>query len=161
MSLTVEKVTRDDLTALVDERRYEVRAFVDWAASEETDGTSMYLANRPDISDARQAAALFPEAWWGVVVFTCFGSLNSARAVRDVLEEPVDADAAEELLASIRFTRPKVGHHRIQQGLVGRGRHSSLPVTAATSFTRCCTRRAASMVATNACSAAAWRGGGG
>jgi len=39
--------------------------------------------------------------------------------VRDVLSDPVDAGTAEELLAAVRFTRPKVGHHRIQQGLVG------------------------------------------
>jgi hypothetical protein len=119
MTVEVEKVTRDELMALVDERRDEVRAFVDWAESHETGIFSMYLANRPDLPDAREAASLYPNAWWGVVVFTCFGSLNSARAVRQVLSEPVDADTADQLLASVSFTRPTVGHHRIQQGLAG------------------------------------------
>jgi hypothetical protein len=119
MSLAVEAVTHEDLMALVDERRDEVRAFVDWAEDEETGGLSMYLVNRPDVCDAREAAALYPEAWWGVVVFTCFGSLNSTRAIRDVFARPVDAQTAEGLLAAVEFTKPKVGHHRIQQGLVG------------------------------------------
>jgi hypothetical protein len=115
----IRSVTRAELFALVDERRDEVRAFVDWAEVHETGSQSMYLANRHDIRDAGEAASLYPKAWWGVVVFTCFGSLNSARAVRHVLSEPVDADTADKLLASVCFSYPTVGHHRIQQGLLG------------------------------------------
>jgi hypothetical protein len=119
MTPTVEAVTTDELLSLVDERREQVHAFLAWAEGKESGGSSMYLANRPDIADARTAEALFPNDWWGVVVFTCFGSLSSARAVREVDAEPVDAEVADELLASIQFSRPKVGHHRTQQGLLG------------------------------------------
>ncbi len=119
MSVLVEEVSKDELLALVDERREQIGDFIEWADGHERGSSSMYLANRPDISDAREAATLYPEAWWGVVVFTCFGSLNSTRATRYALPEPVDADLADELLASVSFTRPTVGHHRIQQGLVG------------------------------------------
>jgi len=115
----VETVTRAELFVLVDERRNEIRAFVDWAEGRETGGQSLYLANRSDISDARLAASLYPDAWWGVVVFTCFGSLNSTHAVRGVIPAPVNAETADALLASVQFTYPTVGHHRIQQGLLG------------------------------------------
>ena len=112
-------MSKDELFSLVDERRDQVRHFLDWAEGREQSGWSMYLANRPDISDARSAHALYDCGWWGVVVFTSFGSLSSARAVRSAIPEPVQAEVAEELLASIAFERPKVGHHRIQQGLLG------------------------------------------
>jgi len=52
----VENVTRDELMALVDERRDEVCSFLDWAERNESGDLSMYLANRPDIPDAREAA---------------------------------------------------------------------------------------------------------
>jgi hypothetical protein len=119
MTAAVEAVPMDSLLLLVDERRKQVRHFLDWAEERERRSSSMYLANRPDINDARGAAALYSDPWWGVVVFTCFGSLKSTGAVRDVLAEPVEVDAAEELLSSINFVPPKVGHHRIQQGLLG------------------------------------------
>jgi hypothetical protein len=119
MTAALHGVARHELLALVDQRPDEVRAFLDWAERHESGSSSMYLAKRSDILDARHAASLYPEAWWGVVVFTCFGSLNSTRALREVIAEPVNAEAAGELLASVHFTRPTVGHHRIQQGLLG------------------------------------------
>lgn len=119
MTAAVKTVSRDELLSLVNERRELVRDFLDWAEQHETGSGSMYLANRPDISDAREAAALFPNPWWGVVVFTCFGSLKSTRVVCNLFAKPVEAEVAEELLASIRFSPPTVGHHRIQQGLLG------------------------------------------
>jgi hypothetical protein len=119
MTVAVDTVTLHELFELVDDRRADVRAFVDWAESHETTSGSMYLANRPDIPEAREAASLYQDAWWGVVVFTCFGSLPSTRAVRHVFSQPVDGDSAEELLASVAFTYPKVRNHRIQPGLAG------------------------------------------
>jgi hypothetical protein len=119
MTASVQVVTRDELLALVDQRRAEVQEFVNWAEGRETGCRSMYLANRRDITEAGNAGSLYPEAWWGVVVFTCFGSLNSTRTLRDVLPQPFDAQAAEDLLAAVRFSRPTVGHHRIRQGLLG------------------------------------------
>lgn len=119
MTLAVQRVSKDELVSLVNRRCEHVRGFLEWAELEETKGTSMYVVNRPDIEDARAAADLFPDPWWGIVVFSCFGSLNSVRAVCDALEVPVDGELAEELLTSIRFSSPKVGHHRIRQGLAG------------------------------------------
>lgn len=119
MSVAIQSVTRDELFALVDERHDEVRSFIDWAERNESSGESMYLASRPDIAEAREAAAIYPDGWWGIVVFSCFGSLSSARAVRDALSGPVDRGTAEEALASVRFIYQRVGHHRIQQGLAG------------------------------------------
>lgn len=119
MSAFVEAVSKQELLALVDERSQQVADFLRWADRLERDRRSMYLANRPDIGDAREAASLYPQPWWGVVVFTAFGSLTSTRALRLALPEPVEAKRAQEALASISFTRPRVGHHRIQQGLLG------------------------------------------
>ena len=116
---TVEFVSDNELFNLVEQRRAQVRMFLDWAERREDRGQSMYLANRVDILDAREAAALYPNAWWGVVVFTCFGSLNSARALRQHFREPVDIESAKLLLNSVAFSSPKVGHHRIQPGLRG------------------------------------------
>src|SRR4051794_11926368 len=114
MTLTVNEISKDELLSIVDERREQVRNFIDWAGRHENDSWSMYLSNRPDIRDARQAAVLYPDPWWGVVVFTCFGSLHSTRAVRNILARPVQPGMAEQLLAPIHFSPPKVGHHRIQ-----------------------------------------------
>lgn len=119
MTAAVQSVAHDELLKLVEERHNEVRAFVDWAERRECAGLSMYLANRDDIGDARTAASLYRDEWWGIVIFTCFGCLNSTRAVRAIVEMPVDAEVAEKRLASVDFASPKVGHHRIQQGLTG------------------------------------------
>jgi hypothetical protein len=43
----------------------------------------------------------------------------STRAVRNIVARPLQPGVAEQLLASIHFSPPKVGHHRIQQGLLG------------------------------------------
>jgi len=119
MTAAVQKVERSELLALVGERSDELRAFLEWAERRECSDSSMYLANRSDIRDAREAAALYHEAWWGVVVFTCFGSLNSTRLLRNVMAKPVAPEAAEKRLGTVHFTRPTVGHHRIQPGLLG------------------------------------------
>lgn len=119
MNAVIHKVERSEFIELVDERSQELQAFLEWAERKECSDSSMYLANRSDIRDAREAAMLFQEAWWGVVVFTCFGSLNSTRIVSDFIAKPVAPDAVEKLLGTITFTRPKVGHHRIQPGLIG------------------------------------------
>lgn len=111
-------VTRQELFALVEEREEEVRAFLDWA--DETERSwSMRLARRPDIRMASEAAELFPEDWWGIVVFSCFGSLKGTRVVAPHFQQPLPLMLAEEVLAQIDFPRASIGHHRIQQGLTG------------------------------------------
>ena len=118
MTIPIQHMSLEDLVALVDERRDALRTFIDWAEHRETTNRSMYLANRRDILDAGQAAAMYPEEWWGVVVFTCFGTLNSTHAVLGVLAKPVDP-GAEKLLLSVDFIGPKVGNHRKRPGLGG------------------------------------------
>jgi len=119
MTAAVQKIEYGEFLALASERSEELRTFLEWAERKECSGASMYLANRSDIREASEAAALYPEAWWGVVVFTCFGSLKSTRLLHTVMEKPVAPEAAETLLGRVSFVRPQVGHHRIQPGLRG------------------------------------------
>jgi hypothetical protein len=120
MTTLVQHVANEELFSLAGNRSHAIRAFLEWAKSREKDGPSMYLANRHDIDDARQAASMFQEKWWGVVVFTCFGSLRSTSAVKEsILATPIESREAERWLSSVSSTRLTVGHHRIQQGLTG------------------------------------------
>ncbi len=59
MTAVVETITRDELLSLVDARRKHVGHFLDWAEEHQRGSWSMYLAERPDIKDAREAATLF------------------------------------------------------------------------------------------------------
>ena len=120
------RITREELVALVDERRDAVRAYLDWALANERRAAandkpqwSMRMENRPDIRDAKDAADLFPEQWWGVVVFTCFGSKLGANTAASYFQHPVSAEEAERLLREFNFPRGSVGHHRIQSTTTG------------------------------------------
>lgn len=104
---------------LVEARLESVRSFLEWARRREIDGKSNLLMHRPDINESREAVTLFPEPWWGIVVYTCFGSLPSARRLTESFREPLPGLIAEEVLAGTEFAYPKVSGHRIQQGLAG------------------------------------------
>lgn len=119
MTTAVQHIANEELFSLVGNRSIAIRAFLEWAETREKNGPSMYLANRHDIDDARRAASMFQDKWWGVVVFTCFGSLRSTSAVKSILATPIEPREAVKRLSSVSFTRPTVGHHRIQQGLTG------------------------------------------
>jgi hypothetical protein len=119
VNIAVLSMDSSELLSLVRERASEIRAFLEWAEQKERVGSSMYLANRQDISDAREAIGLFSEAWWGLVVFSCFGSLNSTRLLCKVTPTPIAPVITEDLLRDVDFTRPRVGHHRKQATLVG------------------------------------------
>ena len=114
----IPTVGSDELLDLVGTRRRQVAAFLDWANEVEKTWSMRTLA-RPDIEEARKATAMFAEAWWGIAVFTCFGSLRGTSDVAPHFQEPVPAVVAEETLAQISFRRPAIGHHRIQQGITG------------------------------------------
>ena len=111
-------VTREELLELAEARAEELRSFLDWASDVES-RSSMRLRDRPDIPHAAEAAALFPPQWWGLVVFTCFGSLIGARAAAPHFQEPLPPEIAEHALSEIEFPRRSVGHHRIQPGVTG------------------------------------------
>jgi hypothetical protein len=104
---------------LVTERAAQVRHFLEWADSCETNGRSLRWDARPDIGAAGKAAALFPKPWWGVVVFTCFGSLKGTQAVKDAFRHPVAPDEAWRRLKTIHLEPGSIGHHRIQPGHKG------------------------------------------
>jgi hypothetical protein len=117
--MTPPRVSRAELFELVDERADEVRAFLEWAADAEASGGSLRMRNRPDIESASRAAAAFPERWWGVVVFTCFGSEKGAATVAAEFAEPVPPDHAQAIVDTLHFERGSIGHHRIQPGHKG------------------------------------------
>jgi hypothetical protein len=117
--VNLEPASRHELMQLVGERQDAVRHFLTWAQLCEEKGQSNLLVQRPDIPEAREAVVLYPEPWWGVTVYTCFGSLNSTRRLRESFEEPLPSPVAEDALAATEFTYPRVGGHRIQQGLAG------------------------------------------
>lgn len=114
-----DRVTRDHLLRLVRTRRRKVRRFLNWASGMEANGESLRWDARHDIEVAREAARLFGEPWWGVVVFSCFGSLRAADAVSGRFSRSVRADQARRLLEEITFPRGSVGHHRTRPGLTG------------------------------------------
>ena len=124
--MTALAVSREELFALVDERENEVRAFLLWAREAEQRALdaakpwwSMRLQNRPDIGHAAEAADLFPERWWGVVVFTAFGSKIGAATVAPHFQRPLPEEEARATLGRLEFPRRSVGHHRIQPGVTG------------------------------------------
>jgi hypothetical protein len=119
MTAKVSSVSREELFALVLKRREQVHSFLAWAFQRELHGDSMYLANRNDIKDAKSAMTLFqPElAWWAVVVFGCFSSLESTRAVSKILTDPTNPD--KELVKSIPRSFLTVRGHRIQPAVRG------------------------------------------
>ena len=107
-------MTAAELFAVVDQRRDEVRAYLEWAKQSDTEEWLYRMSERPDISDAAEAARLFPEDWWGVVVFTCFGSVIGAKTVAPAFQKPLPPPDAEAALEEIQLPRGSVGHHRIQ-----------------------------------------------
>jgi hypothetical protein len=105
-----------EFLSLIHTREDEVRQFLEWANHCEQSNHSLRLANRPDIPDAADAARAFVEPWWGIVVFTCFGSRIGAAEVAHDFREPIPADLAAERLTRIELPRRSIGHHRIQPG---------------------------------------------
>lgn len=103
-----------DPRRLLYERRSDIARFLRWALEAEANGWSVRWRARPDLQAARRAAEDFAEQWWGVVVYSCFMSEIGASAVAQNFREPIDADVAEEILASLTLPRGAVGAHRIQ-----------------------------------------------
>jgi uracil-DNA glycosylase len=112
--LTRGELTRDDLLALVDQRAEAVRAYLEWARENDNEQWSFRMRERPDIPDAAEAVALFPQRWWGLVVFTCFGSTLGALTAAPYFQHPLPPREAESTLERIDFPRGSIGHHRIQ-----------------------------------------------
>jgi hypothetical protein len=117
--VTPPHVSRAELFALADERREHVRAFLSWAAWAERSEWSLRMRNRPDIRRAAEAAARFPEPWWGVVVYSCFDSVRGALTVAPEFQHPLAPEHAEAVLETLDLERGSVGGHRIQPAVKG------------------------------------------
>jgi hypothetical protein len=124
--MNLPSVSRDALFSLIDNRRDEVQAYLVWAMdNEQRAGTadplhiSMRMENRVDIQHAAESAALFAERWWGIVVFTCFGSRVGAGAAAPYFQRPSPPREATAALEQIAFPPGSVGQHRIQPGHKG------------------------------------------
>lgn len=112
--MSLPRLSREELLALVDERADAVRDYLLWAQAHDSEDGSHRMLERPDIADAAKAAELFPEQWWGVVVFTCFGSTLGATTVAQAFQRPLPPPDAEAELERTTFRRGSIGHHRIQ-----------------------------------------------
>ncbi|HZD70880.1 MAG TPA: hypothetical protein VFA45_18890 [Actinomycetes bacterium] len=124
--MSLPDVGDGELFSLVDQRREAIGRYLAWALDNERRAVregrpyrSMRMENREDIEEATKAAELFPQHWWGVVVFTCFGSKLGATTVAPHFQHPLPAEEAEATLERISFPRGSVGRHRIQSTLKG------------------------------------------
>jgi hypothetical protein len=116
--LTSSRVPTSELLNRVRERRSQVRAFLVWAAAAEK-SWSLRMSNRPDIVRARHAVSLFPEEWWGLVVYSCFDSITGTDVAAPAFQEPLPPEYAEAVLGQLVFPRGSVGGHRIQPAVTG------------------------------------------
>ncbi len=114
-----ESATRDNLFAIVEQRRDAVREYLEWAKANDNQQWTFRMHARPDIARAAEAAALFADDWWGVVVYSCFDSTTGARAVASHFQRPLPPPEAERALGAIDFPRGSVGGHRIQPTVKG------------------------------------------
>lgn len=113
------RIEGEELLALVDKRVEAVRDYLLWARANDNEQWSFRMTARTDIGLAAEAAKAFPEPWWGVVVFTCFGSVRGAKVAAPYLQRPLPPLEAEATLGGIDFPRGSVGRHRIQPGVKG------------------------------------------
>lgn len=112
-------LTVEELVRLARKRKRHVARFLRWSSVREDTGDSLRWSTRLDISDADEAAHLFEEVWWGLVVFTSFGSVVGARIVANDFHRPRSPQQAQQLLDRIAFPHGSVGHHRTRPGVAG------------------------------------------
>ncbi len=117
--MTPPRLDRYELLALVGQRTDAVREYLLWARENDIEQRSFRMAGRPDISEAAEAAEEFAERCWGVVVFTCFGSVRGSKVAVPHFQRPLPIAEAEATLAAVQFPRGSVGHHRIQPAVKG------------------------------------------
>lgn len=117
--MTPPRLGRDEFLALVDQRADAVRAYLDWARENDTEQWSFRMSERPDVRRAAESVELFPEDWWGLVVYSCFDSTTGAATAAQHFQEPLAPEHAEAVLAQLDFPRGSVGGHRIQPAVKG------------------------------------------
>lgn len=124
--MSLPEVSDGELFSLVDERREAIGRYLAWALDHEQRAMregkphrSMRMENREDIAEAAKAAGLFSQRWWGVVVFTCFGSKLGATTAAPHFQHPLPPKEAEATLERLSLPRGSVGRHRIQSTVKG------------------------------------------
>lgn len=118
MLMSVERalVDEDAFLELVDSRASEFAAFLQWAArceAREPD-SAVRFEHRADLDRCRRLLNHFHDPWRGVVVYSCFDSINGTGAVASSFAEPLPAGAAERVIARIDFPKSSVQYHRAQ-----------------------------------------------
>jgi hypothetical protein len=109
------EVDRAAFFALVEKRAAGIAEFLAWASKREAEpDSSVRFENRCDHVHCRSVLNRFVEPWWGVVVYSCFDSVNGTRAVAPYFAEPLPAPEADRTVRSVRFSRPSVQGHRTQ-----------------------------------------------
>lgn len=119
ISMTRGALTVAELLERVDERFDAVREYLVWARDNDNEQWSFRMTERPDIARAAETINLFPEDWWGVVVYSCFDSTVGAATAAPHFQEPLPPEHAEEILSGLEFPRGSVGGHRIQPAVKG------------------------------------------
>jgi hypothetical protein len=114
-----ESANRDQLFEIVERRREALHNYLEWAKANDNEQWTFRMSARPDIRRAAEATALFPDDWWGVVVYSCFDSATGLKAVVPHFQRPLPPPEAEAILASVDFPRGSVGGHRIQPTVKG------------------------------------------
>ena len=115
----IRRLDRDELLALVDRRSGAVRAYLEWAREHDDEEESYRLGAQPDIPAAAEAAGMFPEQWWGLVVYTCFGAVRGTEVVAPRFQRPLPPPEAEAVLDGIDFPPRSLGGHRTRPGFRG------------------------------------------
>lgn len=118
MSLEAALSDQRAFLSLVDSRAAPIAEYLQEAADRESGGTksSLRFENRPDHRNSRKIIPLFREPWWGVVVYSCFDSVNGTEVVTPAFAEPLSTSVAEHAL---RGLDPRIQGHR---SMVGRAR---------------------------------------
>jgi hypothetical protein len=108
-------VDRAMFFALVEKRAAGIAEFLAWASECEVEpASSVRFEHRPDHVYCRSVLGRFFEPWWGVVVYSCFDSVNGTTAVAPYFAKPVPPSDADRIIRGVRFTRPSVQGHRTQ-----------------------------------------------
>jgi hypothetical protein len=107
---------RGAFLTLVDRRAPELADFLRWARGCEDDGpsSSLRFEHRADFERCGSVLPHFRKPWWGVVVYSCFDSLNGTHAVASAFAEPLPAADAKREIAQIHFPASSVQYHRAQ-----------------------------------------------
>ena len=116
-----EDVENEVLLNLVASRVDAVAQFIRWASACLELERPLRLQDRKDLAEARSVAAEFAEPWWGVIVYTCFGTIQGADRARKVFGNTPPQGEIQRLASLLKeeMEPGDIGGHRIQPGHKG------------------------------------------